>query len=119
MGRSTTLRNEAISTTRYRNPDPYYVSLDLVTARNPQAQSQATTGQNVDIHATTESNQGESPHDSINCGADLGQAGGTDSLSSRANRRFCLSRPAGASRSEEHTSELQSPSYLVCRLLLE
>src|SRR5437879_11648756 len=27
--------------------------------------------------------------------------------------------PADASRSEEHTSELQSPMYLVCRLLLE
>src|SRR5437879_11587752 len=26
---------------------------------------------------------------------------------------------AAASRSEEHTSELQSPMYLVCRLLLE
>src|SRR5437763_6989090 len=25
----------------------------------------------------------------------------------------------GCSRSEEHTSELQSPMYLVCRLLLE
>src|SRR5437764_10097318 len=25
----------------------------------------------------------------------------------------------GTSRSEEHTSELQSPMYLVCRLLLE
>src|SRR5437764_7134401 len=25
----------------------------------------------------------------------------------------------GAKRSEEHTSELQSPMYLVCRLLLE
>src|SRR5437762_11350825 len=34
------------------------------------------------------------------------------------NRRSCcwfVSR----SRSEEHTSELQSPMYLVCRLLLE
>src|SRR5437762_7126002 len=29
-----------------------------------------------------------------------------------------LHRPFGA-RSEEHTSELQSPMYLVCRLLLE
>src|SRR3712207_8351543 len=28
-------------------------------------------------------------------------------------------RPARASRSEEHTSELQSRQYLVCRLLLE
>src|SRR3712207_7403479 len=27
--------------------------------------------------------------------------------------------PGGASRSEEHTSELQSRQYLVCRLLLE
>src|SRR5437762_14370999 len=27
--------------------------------------------------------------------------------------------PWGMSRSEEHTSELQSPMYLVCRLLLE
>src|SRR2546430_12334560 len=29
------------------------------------------------------------------------------------------SRPTNASRSEEHTSELQSQSNLVCRLLLE
>src|SRR5437763_5560983 len=27
--------------------------------------------------------------------------------------------PAASRRSEEHTSELQSPMYLVCRLLLE
>src|SRR5437763_16620961 len=27
--------------------------------------------------------------------------------------------PTSRSRSEEHTSELQSPMYLVCRLLLE
>src|SRR5438876_3743968 len=29
------------------------------------------------------------------------------------------SAPAGYDRSEEHTSELQSPVHLVCRLLLE
>src|SRR5437763_12837667 len=28
-------------------------------------------------------------------------------------------QPRSTSRSEEHTSELQSPMYLVCRLLLE
>src|SRR5437879_7559103 len=28
-------------------------------------------------------------------------------------------QPARTTRSEEHTSELQSPMYLVCRLLLE
>src|SRR2546426_8758098 len=32
-----------------------------------------------------------------------------------SKKRFCSS----ASRSEEHTSELQSPCNLVCRLLLE
>src|SRR3712207_8066983 len=30
-----------------------------------------------------------------------------------------LHRPAAEGRSEEHTSELQSRQYLVCRLLLE
>src|SRR5947208_10688729 len=40
------------------------------------------------------------------------------SRSSRTSQRFgklC----SGANRSEEHTSELQSPDHLVCRLLLE
>src|SRR5256885_15921315 len=37
-----------------------------------------------------------------------------------ARRRSARARPAaGAGRSEEHTSELQSPCNLVCRLLLE
>src|SRR5438045_9037058 len=31
----------------------------------------------------------------------------------------CLCRPSPFSRSEEHTSELQSLRHLVCRLLLE
>src|SRR5947207_9688308 len=33
--------------------------------------------------------------------------------------RSCTPLPAGENRSEEHTSELQSHSDLVCRLLLE
>src|SRR3712207_8485394 len=33
--------------------------------------------------------------------------------------RQCEKRGARGSRSEEHTSELQSRQYLVCRLLLE
>src|SRR5947208_8493680 len=31
----------------------------------------------------------------------------------------CRTGPCGDERSEEHTSELQSPDHLVCRLLLE
>src|SRR5437764_3939196 len=46
---------------------------------------------------------------------------------SHQSRTCCSSSPrarspaatSGCGRSEEHTSELQSPMYLVCRLLLE
>src|SRR5207244_9207352 len=37
----------------------------------------------------------------------------------RAREAVRARRAAGAGRSEEHTSELQSPDHLVCRLLLE
>src|ERR1022692_4999323 len=43
--------------------------------------------------------------------------GGARILACRSSLRNCA-RPAG-NRSEEHTSELQSPCNLVCRLLLE
>src|SRR5437764_10968822 len=36
-------------------------------------------------------------------------------IDARAKRKCLILRP----RSEEHTSELQSPMYLVCRLLLD
>src|SRR3712207_8276306 len=37
----------------------------------------------------------------------------------RARAARTLRAPVGGARSEEHTSELQSRQYLVCRLLLE
>src|SRR5688572_17696328 len=42
-------------------------------------------------------------------------------LSTRATSPFCqgTSKASSSARSEEHTSELQSQSNLVCRLLLE
>src|SRR5437762_8846664 len=43
--------------------------------------------------------------------------GGREPLGLRA--RLLASAQPGVERSEEHTSELQSPMYLVCRLLLE
>src|SRR3712207_7029341 len=43
-----------------------------------------------------------------------------DGSGSRPNARSgCLAGAASSRRSEEHTSELQSRQYLVCRLLLE
>src|SRR5437879_8288365 len=41
----------------------------------------------------------------------------SDSRAPSATRR--VARRPSCTRSEEHTSELQSPMYLVCRLLLE
>src|SRR3712207_8275867 len=42
-------------------------------------------------------------------------------LPDQANKKLCAisARAAALPRSEEHTSELQSRQYLVCRLLLE
>src|SRR3712207_7110334 len=37
----------------------------------------------------------------------------------RSQQNVARSRPQEGERSEEHTSELQSRQYLVCRLLLE
>src|SRR5437764_10142388 len=50
---------------------------------------------------------------------DWGRSGGF--LRSRPSRLQIAEKtnPASLLRSEEHTSELQSPMYLVCRLLLE
>src|SRR3712207_8077608 len=41
------------------------------------------------------------------------------SLKGKVQKRFIRLRSLGDGRSEEHTSELQSRQYLVCRLLLE
>src|SRR3712207_8106876 len=50
-----------------------------------------------------------------------GAAGGAGSGGGRSHplRRGDRRRDRGRRRSEEHTSELQSRQYLVCRLLLE
>src|SRR5256885_9814781 len=43
----------------------------------------------------------------------------TEQLLTLSREDAGVDRPASAPRSEEHTSELQSPCNLVCRLLLE
>src|SRR5947208_10421422 len=48
-----------------------------------------------------------------------GGPGGAAPASGRAPGRWERVQAAEPGRSEEHTSELQSPDHLVCRLLLE
>src|SRR3712207_7682084 len=48
-----------------------------------------------------------------------GHQRGAAAEQSLAHRRSVFGRSSGRLRSEEHTSELQSRQYLVCRLLLE
>src|SRR5258708_11086745 len=49
----------------------------------------------------------------------LGSSCGHSILKTRPPPRGVGRSPMAAARSEEHTSELQSPDHLVCRLLLE
>src|SRR2546425_12068437 len=48
-----------------------------------------------------------------------GRRHGGDQAGARSCRQWTSGGGVGAWRSEEHTSELQSLAYLVCRLLLE
>src|SRR5438552_17657756 len=53
---------------------------------------------------------------------DREQSGGVAALgihNDRGSKYTARRRPTAPDRSEEHTSELQSPDHLVCRLLLE
>src|SRR3712207_7289698 len=58
-------------------------------------------------------------------GSPSSSPGGRYSRGSQGQRQVCLAQlwkqpaPRQGRRSEEHTSELQSRQYLVCRLLLE
>src|SRR3712207_9013768 len=67
-----------------------------------------------DQRVTTTGHAGARGHRST-CGVSRRPASPTKSSTTTRE----LSSPVAASRSEEHTSELQSRQYLVCRLLLE
>src|SRR5437763_13000260 len=70
-----------------------------------------------DVHGVAAHHDVEAPRldDALHVGAMVGQLFRPDL--ERDGARF--TRSQGDTRSEEHTSELQSPMYLVCRLLLE
>src|SRR3989454_7203494 len=67
-----------------------------------------------------------SPQRSVSTGEPASEVTASTSSSTSSNSRTTAARaatscntPVDVSRSEEHTSELQSPCNLVCRLLLE
>src|SRR5687767_15634510 len=53
------------------------------------------------------------------CSSSAEEIAGSVLSSSNCRARSAAARECRAPRSEEHTSELQSLAYLVCRLLLE
>src|SRR2546425_12870621 len=55
----------------------------------------------------------------ISCSFELSSGAAAAPGSTRCTLISCGRSRCSASRSEEHTSELQSLAYLVCRLLLE
>src|SRR5437762_4082861 len=68
------------------------------------------------------SEEGSAPDGSaevvLDCGGEI-RAHGYSAQKGNFSLTINLDTSPGAIRSEEHTSELQSPMYLVCRLLLE
>src|SRR2546423_2990868 len=64
-------------------------------------------------------NEVASPERATPCSASFHQLYSGISSRSIAGATSCIWRSRNTTRSEEHTSELQSLAYLVCRLLLE
>src|ERR1017187_3017730 len=95
-------------TCRQRKSWSFARRMDVFRWRTGLTSYQRRRGRNVSTTC------GCSPHPGMNCAG--------RSRTFYATRSMNCDRPTGAcisSRSEEHTSELQSPMYLVCRLLLE
>src|SRR5437762_5741821 len=67
----------------------------------------------VDLVGAQDRCRGSARHDAFEAAVSGDAAGPIDELAQRDADRLLVNR------SEEHTSELQSPMYLVCRLLLE
>src|SRR5258708_9726070 len=69
---------------------------------------------------SAKTNYGSSPRLARRTGSSFSRASWARCLNARWSRNNAHNlAPTTPARSEEHTSELQSPDHLVCRLLLE
>src|SRR5438876_4449204 len=91
-----------------------HVHLVVVATRNPQLFS---VGGDV-THVRTSAARNR-PRRNDRVARRIEHADRTGSVTTAGNRVPAAIRSACSIRSEEHTSELQSPVHLVCRLLLE
>src|SRR5688500_19949590 len=71
------------------------------------------------LHDALPISPGDGRHHSAPCGAGAADAGADARAGLHRRRRGGAPRARRRLRSEEHTSELQSPCKLVCRHLLE
>src|SRR5205823_10777638 len=87
--------------------------------RVPRAARQALVRQAPDVPGARRDSAGEILSATRGHGSPGGRDRGARAIGNRQIPRFRLDRIRPQGRSEEHTSELQSLAYLVCRLLLE
>src|SRR3712207_8591294 len=87
---------------------PYTTLFRSLVAREP------VPGAQPQLEPAQRNDQAQGQHDDAERGA-----GRQDQLAGAAQPAEVGAGAVGRGRSEEHTSELQSRQYLVCRLLLE
>src|SRR2546425_865550 len=101
---------------RARFPE-FYAELDA--ASGPPATAGATADEAVCVAPISYTGQAEIQRDIANFKAALKAAGAVEGFLPVAAPASVIPDRRNEYRSEEHTSELQSLAYLVCRLLLE
>src|SRR2546425_8666179 len=92
-----------------------------MNAQKPQPRHAIATYRSVVTNNVTRQSSSETRRPTVSATTPVGIS---NTMEPRVNAEFVsstcmMSRPAPILRSEEHTSELQSLAYLVCRLLLE
>src|SRR5687767_15293729 len=87
--------------------------------RRPPRSTPFPTRRSSDLAPSRDTREGRTTRRSSTIGGTARQSKSRNVDPSRSRRGGASANPHPSGRSEEHTSELQSLAYLVCRLLLE